>query len=86
MMNSREMRFSIFTFFSFILISVYAPPCVGDVLFEEDFEGEVIDETKWMPAATWSLDSGALDVNGGEVGITVRNNFTTLSFPSTSIW
>ena len=86
MMNSREMRFSIFTFFSFILISVYAPPCIGDVLVEDDFYANKIDKGKWMPTGSWSLDSGALDVNGGEVGITVMNNFTTLSFPSISIW
>ena len=42
-MKSGEMRFSIFTFFLFILISVYAPLCVGEVLFEDDFEKKEID-------------------------------------------
>ena len=50
------------------------------MLFEEDFEGGVIDESKWIPVATWSLDGGVLDVNGGEVGITVRNDFTDFEF------
>ena len=80
MMNAKEIRFSIFTFFLFILISVSSTLCVGDVLFEEDFEGGVIDESKWIPTATWSLDGGVLDVNGGEVGITVRNDFTDFEF------
>ena len=82
MMKSREMRFSIFTFFSFVLISVYATLCVGDVLFEEDFEGGDIDRDKWIPAPTWSVDDGALDANDGEVGITVRNDFTDFEFYS----
>ena len=42
-MKSREMRFSIFTFFSFILIA-YTSICVGEVLFEENFEGGKIDQ------------------------------------------
>ena len=42
-MKSREMRFSIFTFFSFILVLVYTSTCVGEVLFEDDFEGGKID-------------------------------------------
>ena len=81
MMRSREMRFSNFTVvFLFILISVYAPPCVGDVLFADDFEKKAIDKGKWIPTGTWSLDGGTLDVNGGEVGITVKDNFTDFEF------
>ena len=77
MMNAKKIKFSIF---SFILISVYATLCVGDVLFEDDFEGGVVDESKWIPTETWFLDGGVLHVNGGEVGITVRNDFTDFEF------
>ena len=49
------MRFSIFTFFLFILISVYAPLCVGEVLFEDDFEKNEIDKNKWAPTGGWKL-------------------------------
>ena len=82
MMKSREMRFCVSTFFLFILTSVYAPLCVGEVLFEDDFNKKDIDKGKWIPAGTWSLDDEALDVNGGEVGITVRNDFTDFEFYS----
>ena len=75
MMKSREMRFSIFTF---ILISVYATLCVGEVLFEEDFEK--LDPDIWIPAGSWFVDKGELDANGGEVGITVRDDFTDFEF------
>ena len=79
-MKSREMRFSIFTFFSFILILVYAGTCVGEVLFEENFEGGKIDQKRWNPAATWVVKKGVLDADGGEIGITVKNDFTNFEF------
>ena len=78
-MKSREMRFSIFTFFSFILIA-YTSICVGEVLFEENFEGGKIDQKKWNPAPTWVVKKGVLDANGGEIGITVKNDFTDFEF------
>ena len=78
-MKSREMRFSIFTFFSLILMA-YASICVGEVLFEENFEGGKIDQKKWNPAATWIVKRGGLDANGGEIGITVKNDFTDFEF------
>ena len=80
MMKSREMRFSIFTVFLFILISVYAPLCLGEVLFEDDFNKKAIDKGKWTPTGTWSADGEALTVNGGEVGITVKDDFTDFEF------
>ena len=79
-MKSREMRFSIFTFFLFILIAVYAPLCVGEVLFEDDFNKKAIDKGKWTPTGTWSADGEALTVNGGEVGVTVKDDFTDFEF------
>ena len=80
-MKSREMRFSIFTFFSLILMA-YASICVGEVLFEENFEGGKIDQKKWNLAATWIVKKGVLDANGGEIGITVKNDFTDFEFYS----
>ena len=79
-MKSREMRFSIFTFFSFILVLAYTSTCVGEVLFEDDFEGGTVDKKKWNPAETWVVDKGALGANGGEIGITVKNDFTDFEF------
>ena len=84
-MKSGEMRFSIFTFFLFILISVYAPLCVGEVLFEDDFEKKEIDKGKWVPTGAWGLDGGTLEVNGGEVGITLGDDFTDFEFYVTFI-
>ena len=37
-MTSRELRFSVFTLFLLIFISADVPFCVGEVLFEDDFE------------------------------------------------
>ena len=71
-MKSRGIRFSIFSFF----LLIYAPFCVGEVLFEDDFEKKAIDKGKWVPTGTWSVDGGELVVNGGEVGITLKNDFT----------
>ena len=79
-MKSREMRFTVFTLFSFILISIYTPICIGKVLFEDDFNKNAIDKGKWDPTDGWSLDGGALDVNGGEVGISVKKDFTDFEF------
>ena len=69
------MRFSIFTFFSLILIA-YASICVDEVLFE----GGTIDQKKWNPAVTWVVDKGVLGANGGEIEITVKNDFTDFEF------
>ena len=74
------MRFSVFTLFSFILISTYTSPCVGEVLFEDDFNKKAIDKGKWNPTGTWSADGETLTVNGGEVGITLKNDFTDFEF------
>ncbi len=79
-MRAKAMGFSIFTFFSFILISVYAPLCVGEVLFEDDFDKKEIDKSKWAPTGGWSLDGGKLDVHGGEVGMSVKDDFTDFEF------
>ena len=74
-MKSKGKTLSIFTFVSFVFISAYASVCVGGVLFEDDFEGK-IDENKWDLPPAWKIDKGALDADGGEVGITVKNDFT----------
>jgi hypothetical protein len=80
MINSRATKFSIFTLFLFILISAHTHLCVGEVLFEDDFNKKDIDKSKWMPAATWSIDDEALVVNGGEVAISVKDDFTDFEF------
>ena len=79
-MISREMRFSIFTLFSFILISVYTPICIGKVLLEDNFEKNNIDNNKWIPTDGWSQDGGTLEVNGGGVGISKLTDLTDFEF------
>ena len=80
MKKLKELRLGISTLFFFILISVYAPLCVSEVLFEDDFDRKDIDKGKWAPAGGWSLDGETLEVNGGEVGISVKNDFTDFEF------
>ncbi len=79
-MRSAAVRLSTFTLFLFILTSVYAPLCVSEVLFEDDFDKAEIDKSKWTPSAGWDLDGGELEVHGGEVGISVRDDFTDFEF------
>jgi len=74
-MKSKGNTLSIFTFLFFIFILAHASVCVGGILFEEDFEGK-IDKNKWDLPPAWKIDNGVLDANGGEVGITVKNDFT----------
>jgi len=75
-MKSEKMKFNIFTLFLFILTLIYTPLCIGKVIFEDDFEKNVIDKGKWTPTGSWSLEDGVLVVNGGEVGLTVKNDLT----------
>ena len=79
-MKPRALRFSVFTLFLFMLILGYTALCGGEVLFEDDFNQQAIDKGKWSPTGTWSADGKTLTVNGGEVGITVKNNFTDFEF------
>lgn len=79
-MKARGMRFSVFTLFWFILISVYAPLCIGEVLLEDDFEKNAIDNNKWLPTDGWTQDGGTLAVNGGGVGISKVTNLTDFEF------
>lgn len=80
MIKSSKMNFSIFTLVSFVILSVYAPLCVGEVLIEDDFEKNNIDSNKWIPTDGWTLDSGTLNVNGGGVGITKVTDLTDFEF------
>ena len=79
-MKSGKMRFSVFTLFWFILISVSIPLCVGEVLLEDDFEKNAIDNNKWIPTDGWTQEGGTLDVNGGTVGISKVNDLTHFEF------
>ena len=51
----------------------------GEILFEEDFESG-LDENVWIPAGTWKIIDGTLDIEGGGEGFTVRNDFTDFEF------
>ena len=64
-----------------VLMLATAPVCfgAGKILFEEDFE-EGIDEDIWIPAATWQIIDGTLDIDGGGEGFTVQNDFTDYEF------
>ena len=61
-MKSGRMKFNIFTLFLFILTLISTPLCIGKVIFEDDFEKNVIDKGKWTPTEVglwrmvfWSL-------------------------------
>ena len=79
-MKSGGLKFSTFTFLLLTLVFLYTPFCVGEVLFEDDFNKKAIDKGKWDPTGTWSADGEALTVNGGEVGITLKDDFTDFEF------
>ncbi len=79
-MKSREMRCSVYSLLIIILISIYTPNCVAEVLLEDDFEKNAIDNNKWIPTDGWSLDGGTLDVNGGGVGLSKVTDLTDFEF------
>ena len=87
MIGSKGRKFSILALFSFAFISMCAAVCSGEVLFEDDFEENAIDEDKWILEAGWKIAPGkgvkgnALDVAGpGESGFTVKNDFADFEF------
>ena len=45
-----------------------------------NFEKNDIDKNKWGPTGGWDLDAGTLEVNGGEVGMSVKDDFTDFEF------
>ena len=86
MMDSKGRKSSIFTLLSFALISICAAVCFGEVLFEDDFEKNAIDEDKWVLEVGWKIVQGqgikgnALNVNKGAPGLAVKNDFTDFEF------
>lgn len=79
-MKSEKTKVRIFTLCLFILTLIHEPFCIGKVIFEDDFEKNVIDKGKWIPTGSWSLEDGVLVVKGGEVGLSVKNDFTDFEF------
>ena len=86
MIGSKGKKFSIATLFSLASILICAAVCFGEVLFEDDFEENAIDESKWVLQVGWKIVQGqgvkgnALDVNKGESGLSVKNDFTDFEF------
>ena len=68
-------------YFVCLLLILCAATVSAEILFHDDFEGENIDDTKWVPKNTWVLEDNAdghdalgnnvLFVPGGDVGLTV---------------
>ena len=53
----------------------------GEILFEDDFNANEVDDSLWIPAPTWKIVDGVLDIDGGEVpGLTIKNDFTDFEF------
>jgi hypothetical protein len=69
--------------FSVIVLGIlFASLSTADILLTEDFEDAAKYESDWIPTAGWSLvedviageNTTVLDVNGGEVGLSVRDD------------
>jgi len=53
----------------------------GEILFKDDFSAKDVDKSLWVPAPSWKIVDGALDIDGGDVaGISVKNDFTDFEF------
>jgi hypothetical protein len=68
----------------FAVLTFFSSTSLAKVLFEEDWESGKIDASKWKARAQWKIvDSGnvkglgkhVLELDGGEAGITVKNDF-----------
>lgn len=63
-----------------LMVVASATVCVGDILLQDDFEEGKLDKIKWIGSGTWKIekDDGnhVLDINGGEEGLSVKNDFT----------
>jgi len=82
MAKSKEKAFAFQAFLFSVLMLANISVCfgAGEILFEEDFEAGEIDENVWVPADTWQVIDGVLDIAGGEDGYTVRNDFADFEF------
>jgi len=82
MIRSRNKAFAFQAFLFSVLMLATASVCfsAGKILFEEDFEAGEIDENVWIPSGTWQIIDGVLDVDGGDEGYTIRNDFTDYEF------
>ena len=81
MTRLRKKAFAFQAFFFSVLMLATVSVCLGagEILFEEDFEAG-IDKNVWIPADTWQIIDGTLDIDGGDEGYTVRNDFTDFEF------
>lgn len=69
--------------FSVVLAFASVSLSSAEILFTEDFEDQGKYERDWIPTAGWSLiedeiageNTTVLDVNGGEVGLSVQDDF-----------
>jgi len=53
----------------------------GEILFEDDFSAKDVNKDLWVPAPSWKIVDGVLDIDGGDTpGITVKNDFTDFEF------
>lgn len=67
-----------------VLVLFCASTSFAKILFQEDWESGSIDASKWKARAQWKvtpsgnvigLGKNVIDIDGGEAGITVKNDF-----------
>ena len=73
-----------------VCLIVTIPDANAKVLFEEDFEGGKLDETKWHPKAEWkimkpeeklaALGKGIMDTAAGQANTTKKKDFKDFVF------
>ena len=78
------MRYMITVFSTIIIMITFVSFSTAEILLTEDFEDEAKYEANWIPTAGWSLMEGeiageettVLDVNGGEIGLSLKDDFS----------
>ena len=84
MFKSRILVFLAFLLSALMLITTSVCFGAGKILLQEDFEAAELDEDKWIPHETWSIEDGVLvlskDAGGWLVGYTVKDDFTDFEF------
>ena len=77
------MQRAIFCLMSLVFVFAFVSFSAAEVFLTEDFEDEAKYGENWVPTDGWSLvkaelagkESTVLDVDGGEIGLSVKNDF-----------
>ena len=82
-MKSKTRIITIFMTLLAVLMLTTIPVCFGkgEILFEDDFNANEVDDSLWIPAPSWKIIDGVLDIDGGDIaGISVRDDFADFEF------